>query len=98
MQTIFFTSKGGCLEYFLKTTFDLKQFTVIKMAADHTGEVRLETGNIVSDQAFISEQGEMRQEIGNIIGSSFNNNSSFSLHDQKTDDIKPNSQCMRIRR
>jgi len=38
----FVISKGSCLEYLLKTIFDLKQHMTNKMVANHTSEVRSE--------------------------------------------------------
>jgi hypothetical protein len=59
------------------------------MATGHTGEVRLETGSIVPDQAFISKQNNMRQITGNNLGHFCKNNSIFFLIRQKTGDINP---------
>ena len=59
------------------------------MAASHTGEVRLETGNIASDPAFISKQNNMRQTTGNNLRHFLKNYFIFSLRSQKTSDINP---------
>lgn len=59
------------------------------MAACHTGEVRLKTGSIAPDLAFISKLNNMRQTISNKLGHLFKNNFIFSLHHQKTGDINP---------
>ncbi|WP_300465555.1 hypothetical protein [Desulfobacula sp.] len=60
-----------------------------KMAAGHTGEVRIETGSIAPDPAFISKQNNMRQTTGNNLRHLLKNNFMFSLHRQKTGDINP---------
>ncbi len=59
------------------------------MAACHTGEVRLETGSIDPDLAFISKLNNMRQTISNNLGHFLKNNFIFSLRRQKPGDIKP---------
>jgi len=59
------------------------------MAACHTGEVRLKTGSIDTDLAFISKLNNMRQTIGNNLGYFLKNNFIFSLRCQKTGDINP---------
>lgn len=59
------------------------------MATGHTGEVRLEIGSIVTDQAFISKQNNMRQITGNNLGHFCKNNFIFFLIRQKTGDINP---------
>ncbi|MBU1026172.1 MAG: hypothetical protein KKA31_00410 [Candidatus Margulisbacteria bacterium] len=60
-----------------------------KMAAHHTGEVRLETGGSAPDPPVISERHNMRQTTGNNLGPFFKNNFIFSLRRQQTSDINP---------
>jgi hypothetical protein len=60
-----------------------------KMAACHTGGVRLKTGSIDPDPAFILKLNNMRQTTSNNLGHFFKNNFIFSLHRQKTGDINP---------
>ncbi len=58
------------------------------MATGHTGEVCPETGNITTDTPISLKQGQMQQAKDNILGLFLKNHFSFSLHIQKTSDIK----------
>ena len=59
------------------------------MAAGHTGEVCPEIVNDSADTPILLKQGYMQQAKDNILGLSLKNHFSFSLHSQKTSDIKP---------